>query len=268
MPATPKIEPSAWDLLAAPFPQDEVERLPKALAKDGQKGNCTTARQGVCADEHPCGGYHARAIHLSYVGHAGVTMRLNSVDPTWFWEPMALTPGGTPLFTDGGLWIRLTVNGATRIGFGDAGGKSGTNAVKEIIGDAIRNAAMRFGVGTYLWSKSEAAQVIAAGGDPDADAGGTQQAPQAPDQGERRAERPVHNVQKLHTAFQPLSDEQKAWLRQYAVQVFKREDVAPANLSDLETTMVVGWAGMLARGEDPSASTTEPQAPDEGQSPT
>lgn len=157
-----------WDLLAAPFPPGQMEWLPKVLFRNDQdKGRCE-AGSPYCADAHPCGGWHARAIHLTYVGHAGVTMRLNSVDPSWSWEPLAWTDHGTPLFSDGGLWIRLTVLGQTRIGFGDAQGKGGPNAIKETIGDAIRNAAMRFGVGTYLWSKSEDAQVLAAGGEPEA----------------------------------------------------------------------------------------------------
>src|SRR5215217_6523677 len=49
----------------------------------------------------------------------------------------------------GNLWIRLTVAGVTRIGVGDG------NSMKERIGDAIRNAAMRFGVALDLWSKEE-----------------------------------------------------------------------------------------------------------------
>ena len=49
----------------------------------------------------------------------------------------------------GNLWIRLTVAGVTRIGVGD--GKS----MKEIIGDAIRNSAMRFGVALDLWAKED-----------------------------------------------------------------------------------------------------------------
>ena len=179
-----------WAELAAPFKPEEVEKLPKPLYKDAPKRNCTEPdRNG-----YSCGGYHQMpAIHLDYVGHAGVTMRLNQVDPEWTWEPMyravpddllqaAIATGNESIIdrllnnapmrqTDGGLWIRLTVLGVTRPGFGDAGGKVGTNAVKEIIGDAIRNAAMRFGVGTYLWSKSEAAQALAvreAGADVDA----------------------------------------------------------------------------------------------------
>jgi hypothetical protein len=161
--------------LRAPFSADHIEWLPKQLRKeDRDKGKCERPHAGVCADDHPCGGWHARSIHLRYIGHAGVTDRLNEVDPGWHWEPMAFTEHGTPLFSDGGMWIRLHVLDAQRIGFGDAAGKTGPNAVKEAIGDAIRNAAMRFGVGTYLWSKSDAAQVLAAGGEAD---DGTAQAP-------------------------------------------------------------------------------------------
>jgi hypothetical protein len=160
-----------WVALRAPFPPDQTEWLPKQLRRDDKvKGQCERAHMGVCADDHPCGGYHARSIHLTYVGHAGITMRLNEVctPAGWNWEPMALTPTGLPLFSDGGLWIKLTILGETKIGFGDAEGKTGPAATKEVIGDALRNGALRFGIGTYLWSKSEAAQVLKAGGDPDA----------------------------------------------------------------------------------------------------
>ena len=53
------------------------------------------------------------------------------------------------------MWIRLTVCGVTRLGYGDAQGKSGGNAMKERIGDALRNAAMRFGAALDLWHKGE-----------------------------------------------------------------------------------------------------------------
>jgi hypothetical protein len=85
---------------------------------------------------------------LDYVGHAAVTDRLLTVDPEWSWEPFAVGPDGLPaLDRSNNLWIRLTVCGMTRIGVGD-----GKNA-KEAIGDAIRNAAMRFGVALDLWAK-------------------------------------------------------------------------------------------------------------------
>ena len=128
--------------LRAPFPPDMIEKLPKPL----WKGAWTDKRGGRC---NVCHGYHVLedCIHLDYVGHANTTNRLLEVDPFWEWEPMAYTEAGTPLFSDGGLWIKLTVCGVTRIGFGDG------NSVKEVIGDAIRNAAMRFGVALDLWSK-------------------------------------------------------------------------------------------------------------------
>ena len=49
------------------------------------------------------------------------------------------TPEGLPaLDRFGNLWIRLTVCGVTRLGYGDAQGKTGGNAMKERIGDALR----------------------------------------------------------------------------------------------------------------------------------
>jgi hypothetical protein len=65
---------------------------------------------------------------------------------------MAQGPNGEPLLTNGGLWIELTVCGVTRPGFGDDGNGKG---MKEVIGDAIRNAAMRFGVALDLWAKED-----------------------------------------------------------------------------------------------------------------
>jgi hypothetical protein len=89
-------------------------------------------------------------IELDFVGHAAVTDRLLKVDAEWTWEPMALTPEGLPaLDRAGNLWIRLTIGGVTRPGVGD-----GKNA-KECISDAIRNAAMRFGVALDLWAKED-----------------------------------------------------------------------------------------------------------------
>lgn len=146
---------SALRELQKPFAPEEVEKLPKPMWKNAWKDdNGRDLRKGKC-DE--CGGYHclSNTIHLDYIGHAGVTRRLLEVDPLWDWEPLAMDEDGLPRFDRfGGLWIRLRVCGVTRLGYGDAAGKSpGTTAVKEIIGDAIRNAAMRFGVALDLWSK-------------------------------------------------------------------------------------------------------------------
>jgi hypothetical protein len=90
------------------------------------------------------------AIHLDYVGHAAVTDRLLTVDPEWNWEPFAVDEHGLPALDQwGNLWIRLTVAGVTRVGVGDGA------SMKERIGDALRNAAMRFGVALSLWTRDE-----------------------------------------------------------------------------------------------------------------
>lgn len=136
----------ALAMLRRPFDASQISKLPKPTTKDGAKRQC-----------NECGNYHAfPAIHLDYVGHADLTDRLLEADPLWTWEPVAVDNAGLPLFdSNKGLWIRLTVAGMTRLGYGDAAGKTGPNAVKEAIGDALRNAAMRFGAALDLWSKSD-----------------------------------------------------------------------------------------------------------------
>ncbi|MFL6113956.1 MAG: hypothetical protein ACJ786_21745 [Catenulispora sp.] len=69
---------------------------------------------------------------------------------------MAFGPDGLPVFDHhGGLWMYLTIGGVERIGYGDTGGKTGANAIKEAIGDALRNSSMRFGVALNQWAKSD-----------------------------------------------------------------------------------------------------------------
>ena len=129
-----------------PFPPNQISKLCRSTKKDNPKATCRV-----------CGGYHGQpSIALDYVGHAALTDRLLEVDPMWTWEPLAYDPTGSPLLDrDGGMWIKLTVCGVTRLGYGDAQGKSGGDAMKERIGDALRNAAMRFGAALDLWHKGE-----------------------------------------------------------------------------------------------------------------
>lgn len=95
-------------------------------------------------------------VTLDFVGHAALTDRLLDVDPLWTWEPLALTEEGLPAIDkDGGLWIKLTICGVTRLGYGDAADKKGPSAMKERIGDALRNAGMRFGIALDLWHKGD-----------------------------------------------------------------------------------------------------------------
>mgnify|MGYP001546088161 CR=1 FL=1 len=112
--------------LREPFPKSAIGKLPKA------------------------------GLQLDFVGHAAVTQRLLEVDPEWSWEPMGFDDRGLPAFDDhGGLWIRLTVCGVTRCGYGEPQGGDVYDKRKGAIGNAIRNAAMRFGVALDLWSKDD-----------------------------------------------------------------------------------------------------------------
>ncbi len=139
-------------LLRKPFPPNLISKLPKPTAKRDVMDGLPKA---MCA---VCGTYHAtsKVIHLDYVGHAALTDRLLDADPMWTWEPLAMSPEGLPVMDNfGGMWIKLTVCGVTRLGYGDAQGKDGGNAIKEAIGDALRNAAMRFGAALELWHKGD-----------------------------------------------------------------------------------------------------------------
>lgn len=148
---TPK---TGLDLLRETFPDHQISKLPKptkaqtdALKADFKIG----VRCKLCGGWH-----HPDVIHLDYVGHAALTDRLLDCDPNWSWEPVSYDQFGAPYLDKlNGLWIKLTVCGVTRLGYGHPDDKTGGNAVKEAIGDALRNAAMRFGAALDLWHKGD-----------------------------------------------------------------------------------------------------------------
>lgn len=138
--------------LRDPFEECDISWLPKPSKSqtDAVKQNF---RSGIRCDL--CGAWHhPDVVHLQYVGHAAVTNRLLDVDSQWNWDFLCTNENGEPIVdNNGGMWITLTVNGVTRKGYGDAPMHKGADAMKERIGDAIRNAAMRFGVALELWHK-------------------------------------------------------------------------------------------------------------------
>ena len=120
------------DALRAPFPKEQIQKL-------------------------PTGG-----LQLDYVSHAWVTDRLLKVDPAWTWEPVAFDESGLPKFDEnGGLWIKLTVCGVTRYGYGEPQGRDKFDARKGAISNALRVAACRFGVALDLWAKEQPVTVEA-----------------------------------------------------------------------------------------------------------
>lgn len=142
------------ELLREPFPPHLISKLPKPTKAqtDAVRQNYKEGiRCEVC-----CGWHHPKVVHLDYVGHAALTDRLLDADPQWNWDFAAVDDNGLPVYDrNNGLWIKLTVVGVTRLGYGSADGKIGGDAIKEIIGDALRNAAMRFGAALDLWHKGD-----------------------------------------------------------------------------------------------------------------
>lgn len=155
MNAQTKMEPPTLAKLREPFPPNQISKLPKETkAQIDARRNDKSLMVWKCPE---CGGaHHKNAVHLDYVGHAALTDRLLDTDPHWTWEPVSFGQDGLPVQDkNGGLWIKLTVLDVTRLGYGAADGKSGGDAIKEIIGDALRNAAMRFGAALDLWHKGD-----------------------------------------------------------------------------------------------------------------
>jgi len=153
--------------LRKPFEANEIGKLPKVTCRacrDSPSKNCSQHSKERC---RTCGNWMTSAhMHVDYVGHAELTDRLLQVDREWSWKPMATNHDGVPfLDTFGGLWIELTIAGVMRLGYGHADGKKGGDAIKEAIGDALRNAGMRFGIALDLWGakfEAEAAAEFAA----------------------------------------------------------------------------------------------------------
>lgn len=150
-----EIREKALKILREPFPDHQISKLPKPTCKKEEYDKLQKSRCEVCGGWHP----KEKTIHLDYVGHAALTDRLLDADPMWYWEPLAMTADGLPKFDDsGGLWIRLTICGHTRLGYGNAKVNPYSDVgsrEKEIIGDALRNAAMRFGAALDLWHKGD-----------------------------------------------------------------------------------------------------------------
>ena len=149
---TETLKPTGLALLRAPFPANQISKLPKETR--AQADERKARKQGCMVWKCPeCGGaHHKDATHLDYVGHAALTDRLLDCDPHWYWEPYVAD--GLPN-AGNGMWIKLHVCGQSQIGYGHADGKQGGDAIKEIIGDALRNAAMRFGAALDLWHKGD-----------------------------------------------------------------------------------------------------------------
>lgn len=94
---------------------------------------------------------------LDFVGHADITRILIEVDPYWSWEPCGWKDGRPAIHVENGnatMWGWLTVHGKEMLGVGSAKCDK-IDYEKELIGDFLRNASMRFGIALNLWTKNQ-----------------------------------------------------------------------------------------------------------------
>jgi hypothetical protein len=96
-------------------------------------------------------------ITLDFVGHAEITRILIDIDPMWSWEPCGWVNGRPAITETNGMatmWGNLTILGKSMLGVGSVRADK-PDLDKELVGDFLRNASMRFGICLSLWSKSE-----------------------------------------------------------------------------------------------------------------
>ena len=94
---------------------------------------------------------------LDFVGHADITRILIEIDPYWSWEPCGWVQGRPAIHVENGtatMWGWLTVHGKELLGVGSVRADKG-DYEKELIGDFLRNASMRFGISLNLWTKNQ-----------------------------------------------------------------------------------------------------------------
>ena len=96
-------------------------------------------------------------ITLDFVGHADITRILIEIDPHWRLVPIAWENGrpAVNIVNDmATMWFEMTLLGQARLAIGTAKANS-MDLDKVLYGDALRNGAMRFGIGLSLWTKQE-----------------------------------------------------------------------------------------------------------------
>ena len=129
-------------------------------------------------------------IQLDFVGHADITRILIEIDPLWSYEPCGWDNGRPAIHVENGMatmWAYLIVHGKKMLGVGSVRADK-QELDKELVGDFLRNAAMRFGISLSLWTKNEWE-----------DLGGHAPAPQKSIPARKPTPKPVANVEVTST---------------------------------------------------------------------
>lgn len=268
---TPALTAEDAEALRRPFEPNQIGKLPRVTCKDCSDRRCQRHQKSKC---DACRNFISTAhIHLDFVGHAAVTDRLLKVDPFWSWEPVAYDADGGPLVRVNGkeaeLWIRLTIKGVTRLGIGTAATGS-FELGKQLISDAIRNAAMRFGVALDLWAKENLVEFAQAarGGSPAAAGEATRQGapadppPEDPWQGaidaKEAAESPLLDT-KGRLARAMFAELGKAGIPEeerleQTGLIIGRTITSSKEMTDAEAQAVIDHLTALRRGTQPEAT--------------
>ena len=170
-----------------------------------------------------------KGLVLDYVGHADVTLMLLAIDPAfeygWVEDNGIMAIEETKdLYVLNG-W--LTLHGVTRKGVGTCE-KRKQEYHKELIGDLLRNCAMRFGVATNLWSRAEAVEA----------------AVESPPAWE-----PPARVAKAFDALKGLSEESKAKAKELSLTDGKK--ITAQAMADDEPWLITLEAIIAADAQEP-----------------
>ena len=121
--------PTQWTVdvqngLAAPFPEDEIEFLPRAISQ-GQQG--------------------CRALALAHIDARAIMRRLDAVvgPGNWSFTYDVVTPDGKKVRGE------LTVLGVTKCDAGEA--KDEAEPLKSAVSDALKRCGVHFGIGRFLY---------------------------------------------------------------------------------------------------------------------
>jgi hypothetical protein len=117
-PQSPGLTHQDLQILRAPFPKQSLGVKVQSTNKD-----------------------RSRAMLVLYLGHTDVQDRLEQVDPSWTSEVLAEDHRGDTVY----VRIRMTVKGVSRENVGEGGDP------KAAYSDALKRAAMLFGIGRYLY---------------------------------------------------------------------------------------------------------------------
>lgn len=155
-------------------------------------------------------------IQLDFVGHADITRILIEIDPHWRLVPIAWENGrpAVNIVNDmATMWFEMTLLGQARLAIGTAKANS-PDLDKVLYGDALRNGAMRFGIGLSLWTKQEWEDL-------------NHHAPASNPKASSRGMAPVAPLEKKPKTMTPLSEQQIEQFKKACID----KDIDPAVVS-------------------------------------